>query len=198
MKYIIKISSLFFLAGIVASCQKVITLNLGSASPKFVIEGKLTDSAGMAEVLISQTKNFYADNNFVGITGAVVTITDDSGVVTTLAPTDSGVYQSPVLVGQQLHTYTLQVNIGGQQFSAVSTMPVKVPFDSLYITNDVSFGSSRKVATVQYKDPAGKGNSYQFLEYVNGKQQQAIFTDNDDYTDGNKVILPLNIFASDK
>jgi hypothetical protein len=197
MKYLIKICSLFFLVATLASCTKVIHLNLKNSDPLFVVEGTITDSIGTAQVLISKTKDFYADNTFVGITGAVVTITDDSGIITILAATDSGVYQSPTLVGQQNRTYTLNVNVGGQTFTAISTMPVKVPFDSLYITNEPSFGSARKTATVVYTDPAGKGNSYRFVEYLNGKQQQALFVGNDDYTDGNKNIVPLNIFGGD-
>ncbi|HTB52632.1 MAG TPA: DUF4249 domain-containing protein [Ferruginibacter sp.] len=197
MKYCIKICSLFFLLSILGSCKKVITLDLGSVPPKYVIEGTITDSVGTAQVLISQTKDFYSNNNFIGITGAIVTVTDDSGVVTTFVATDSGVYQSATLVGQQNHSYTLNVNIAGQLFSAVSTMPVKVPFDSLFITTDASFGSSKKVANVQYKDPLGKGNSYRFVEYINGIEQQTIYAGNDDYTDGNKVTIELNNFGAD-
>jgi hypothetical protein len=197
MKYYIKICVLFFLLFAMNSCKKVITLNLSSAAPKYVVEGSITDSVGTAQVLISQTKDFYADNSFVGITGAIVTITNDSGIVTTFTAIDSGVYASPLLVGQQNHTYTLNVIVAGQTFTATSTMPTKVPFDSLFITSNASFGSAKNVANVQYKDPAGKGNSYRFIEYVNGIQQQAIFIENDDLTDGNKVISQLNIFGSD-
>jgi Domain of unknown function (DUF4249) len=197
MKYLIKICSLFFIVSIITSCTKVITLNLKNTNPLFVIEGTITDSIGTAQVLISQTQDFYADNGFVGITGATVTITNDSGVITTLVATDSGVYQSPTLIGQQNHTYTLNVIVAGQTFTATSIMPVKVPFDSLYITSNPTFGSSKNVANIVYQDPPGKGNNYRFVEYVNGKQQQTIFASNDDLTDGNKVIAPLNIFGGD-
>ena len=169
-------------------------LPLKNATPQYVIEGTVTDSIGTAKVLISQTKDFYSDNNFIGVPGAIVTITNDSGVVTTLAATDSGVYTSPTLVGQQNHAYTLNVNIAGQFFTATSTMPTKVPFDSLFITLNPGFGSTKRVANVQYKDPLGMGNSYRFIEYVNGYQQQNVFAENDDFTDGNKVISQLNIF----
>jgi hypothetical protein len=197
MKYYIKICMLFFLLFAMNSCKKVVKLNLNNAAPKYVVEGTITDSIGTAQVLISQTKDFYADNSFVGITGAIVTITNDSGIVTTLTAIDSGIYTSPLLIGQQNHTYTLNVVVAGQMFTATSIMPTKVPFDSLFVTSDASFGSPKNVANVQYRDPVGKGNSYRFIEYVNGTQQQAIFIENDDLTDGNKVISQLNIFGSD-
>jgi len=197
MKYSIKICALCFLLFMMNSCTKVITLKLNNATPEYVVEGTITDSIGTAQVLISQTKDFYANNSFVGITGAIVTITNDSGVVTTLTATDSGVYTSPILVGQQNHTYTLNVLVAGKTFTATSTMPTKVPFDSLFISTNASFGSAKKVANVQYQDPIGKGNSYRFIEYVNGTQQEAVFAENDDLTDGNKMIMPLNIFGSD-
>ncbi|HMG83170.1 MAG TPA: DUF4249 domain-containing protein [Ferruginibacter sp.] len=177
------------------ACTKVIVLKLNNASPLYVIEGTITDSLGTAQVLISQTKDFYASNTFVGVPGAVVTITNDSGVVTNLTATDSGVYTAPLLIGQQNHSYTLNVAIGTQTFKAISTMPVKVPFDSLFITSTPGFGSAVKVANVQYNDPPGKGNSYFFVEYINGRHQQALFEENDDYTDGNKVISQLTVFG---
>lgn len=194
MRYLIQTCFIFFMLCMLNSCTKVITLNLNNASPKYVIEGTLTDSVGTAQVLISQTKDFYADNSFIGVAGAIVTITNDSGIVTTLVATDSGVYQSPLLTGLQNHSYTLNVLVGEQTFTATSTMPTNVPFDSLYIVSNTTFGNSKKIATVQYHDPLGKGNSYRFVEYVNGKQQQALFEENDDFTDGNLVISQLNIF----
>jgi hypothetical protein len=197
MKLIIKTGSLFFFVCMLTACTKVITLNLNNSSPKYVVEGTITDSIGTAKVLISQTKDFYASNAFVGVTGAVVTITSDGGVVTTLAATDSGVYTAPLLTGQQNHTYVLNVLVAGQTFTATSTMPAKVSFDSLFITLNPTFGSTKKVANIQYQDPPGKGNSYRAIEYVNSFQQQTIFVNNDDFTDGNKVIAPLNIFGGD-
>jgi hypothetical protein len=197
MKYYIKILLPCLFIGMMLSCKKVIKLNLDNSSPKYVIEGTITDSLGTAQVLISQTKDFYANNSFVGVTGAVVTITNDSGVVTPLIATDSGVYTSPLLVGSQNHSYTLNVFVGGQSFIATSTMPSVVTFDSLFITVDNTFGKADKVANVQYKDPPGKGNSYRFIEYINGQQEKTIFVENDDFTDGNKIVSPLNIFNSD-
>ena len=74
MNAYIKIFIGCFIAILLFSCKKVITLKLNNSSPQYIIEGTITDSVGTAKVLISQTQNFYSQNGFVGISGAVVTI----------------------------------------------------------------------------------------------------------------------------
>src|SRR4051812_49436229 len=61
------------IVAIFSSCEKVIDLKLDNAEKKYVIEGIVTDQAGTAKVLISQTKNFDEGNSFIGIPGATVT-----------------------------------------------------------------------------------------------------------------------------
>lgn len=173
------------------SCEKVIDIDLNDVEKKYVIEGVLTDQEGSAVVQLSQTKNFSDDNQFVGVTGATVTVADNEGNTTTLQETAAGVYGSGSLTGESGKTYKLTVELGGTTFTASSIMPAKVNLDSLYITEDYFFGEVRKTVNVQYQDPPGLGQSYRFVEYVNGAKENRIFIRNDDYTDGNESTVKL-------
>src|SRR5215831_4773012 len=129
----------------ISSCQKVIQLDLNKSDKKYVIEASVTDQPGTAELLLSQTKNFDDNNNFVGVSGAKVTVKEEGGGLTTFTETTPGHYQASNLVGSSGKTYDLNVNVGGQVFTATSEMPVKVNLDTIYTTDENLFAETRKI-----------------------------------------------------
>jgi hypothetical protein len=181
----------------ITSCEKVIDVNLDSVEKKYVIEGNITNVPGTCQVKITQTKDFDEDNTFPGVSGATVTVSDNGGTPVALTETSTGVYETTAINGTIGHTYTLTVNVGGQTFTAPSTMPVLVTFDSIYIDEQTFFGDLRKVPTLVYQDPEGKGNGYHFIQYKNGVRESTIFVRNDDFTDGNKITTALLSFGGD-
>ncbi|MDF2380661.1 DUF4249 domain-containing protein [Nostoc ellipsosporum NOK] len=171
-----------------SSCEKVIDLDLNSAEKKYVIEAVLTDIPGQAKVTLTQTKDFDEDNTFPGIDGATVTITENGGPTTTLVRTSAGVYEAPGLTGVSGRTYTLSLTAPtGEVFTAVSTMPQKVLMDTIYASDEFFFGENLKVINVEHPDPIGLGNSYRYIQYVNGQRKTAIQIRNDEYSDGRKI-----------
>lgn len=67
-----------------ASCQKVINVDLKEGDKKLVIDAVMTDHEGECTVKLSQTKAFYDDNSFVGMSGAQVTISSGGQLLSTL------------------------------------------------------------------------------------------------------------------
>ncbi|HTN05977.1 DUF4249 domain-containing protein [Agriterribacter sp.] len=180
------------------SCEKVIDVALKDSEKQYVIEGAVTNRPGDCTVRVSKTKNFSDNNDFEGIANAAVLVTDNNGNTTTLTETTTGVYQSAILTATTGNTYTLHVQVNGQTFAASCTMPVMVNMDSLYIEEESFFGKRLKLANVQYTDPVGKGNSYRFIQYVNGVKEKNIFIRDDDYSDGNISGITLFTAPDDK
>jgi Domain of unknown function (DUF4249) len=192
----IKTLSFFILTIVIfSSCEKVIHLELNSADKKYVIEAIVTDQPGTSVVLISQTKNFEEDNNFPGISGAVVKMTENGGNTFTLNETSPGKYENPSLLGASGKTYNLSVSVGGKTFSAVSTMPQRVNLDTIFVTDEFLFTDTRKIVNTVYQDPPGRGNDYRFIQYINNKKSDQIIVNNDDYTDGRLVFNKLFYFS---
>lgn len=199
-----KLNRSFRLTGLLAvlalislsSCEKVIDIDLNKAEKRYVVEAIVNDQTG-ARVLLSQTKDFEDDNNFVGVGGAVVEITENGGATTTLTETSAGIYEAPALIGISGKTYSLSVKLDGQFFTAVSTMPQKISLDTLYVTDELLFGDTYKIANVEYKDPAGRGQNYRFVQYLNGVKETEIFVYTDEYTDGRNVATKLFYFPED-
>lgn len=168
-----------------ASCQDVVDLDLDAADQQIVIEGILTDQPGKHRVQIVQSVPFDQPNQFPPVSGALVTIADDAGLLDTLPENTPGVYETQKLTqGIAGRTYTLRVVAEGKTFTARSTMPAAVPFDNLRAEAD--FGGDFSLVT-EFQDPAGLGNFYNFSVQVNGERKPNIFTLNDELTDGNFV-----------
>ncbi len=172
------------------SCNKeeVIQLDLSSAPVQYVIEGTVTDEARPYSVRITQSVPFDQANNFPAVQGALVVISDNAGQMDTLLENSPGLYEtSEGKTGVYGLTYTLQVWIKGTLFTAKSTMPNKVAFDDLSVIN-LPFGGENALTLMPFfKDPAGLGNNYQFVQSNNGKRQPYIFVMDDRNNDGAQI-----------
>lgn len=190
----IKNIAIFFILFFLYSCDKVIDIDIKDVEKKYVIEAVITDTVNSCRVNLTQTFNMNDSNKFVGVEGANITISEDGRQPIKLTPLGDGLYRTN-LRGRPGHTYTLHVEVGGQEFTATSTMPVtKVIYDSLYATERIFLGKTRKIATVNFTDPPGLGNIYRFVQYVNGVKENTIFILEDKFIDGRKVVHELLVF----
>lgn len=176
-----------------SACKKVIDVDLKGTTPQVVIEGNITDAGGPYEVKITKTVDFAAGNVYPPVTNAVVTITDSTMNRTEqLRQVDSGIYLTSHIVGVSRHTYGMEVDVDGQHYSASSTMPVRVPLDSITFAENVNFNNQMEInAVVNFQDPIGLGNYYMFTEYVNSRQIPDIFVFEDRLSDGRSIQDPL-------
>jgi hypothetical protein len=140
---------------------------------------------------LSTTKNMSEPNIFPGVSGAAITVTDDAGNNIAFRETTPGYYLAPSFVGVAGKTYKLEVKVNGETFTARSTMPQKINLDTVFISNEILFGETRKLVNLSYQDPPGKGQCYRYVQYINGKKSKPIFANNDDYSDGKYVETKL-------
>jgi hypothetical protein len=197
MKNIFKIFFFSVCQVILFSCQKVVTLNLSTSAPQLVIQGEVTDGPGPYKISINQSVDFYADNNYPTVSGAVVELTDDQGNSDSLKETSPGVYSTSVLQGKPGSTYSLSVTAQNNHYSAVSTMPYAVPLDSVTFNVTSGFGQQRIDAMVNFQDPPAVANYYEFVEYINGQAfPRNNFVLDDRLSDGKYISLVLRTDSS--
>jgi hypothetical protein len=171
------------------SCKKVINVDLNDAAPKIVIEGEVTDQVGPFTVKVTQTVPFSASNEFPGVTGAVVTITDSANaLVYPLAEKSPGNYSTSTLRGFPGHTYLLSVAVGGKTYTASSKMPFAVKLDSVGFAENRDINNNKEInAVVNFQDPTGLGNDYRFVEHVGTRLVPDIFVFEDRLSDGRYI-----------
>ncbi len=194
-KYIaamICLSTMLFMTG----CEKEIDVDLKSVEPRVVIEG-LVKKDSLATVRITMTKDFYEDNNFPPVNGAVVTISDDAGNTEVLQQDIKGTYVAKYLKGVENRTYYLQVKVNGEEYTAVSKMPEVVPIDTIKMYPIPSFGYAMPM--VCFYDPAGIENYYRNILYMNRVRMDIGSEATDtDQRDGVLIERILPVFDDDK
>ncbi|WP_183560386.1 DUF4249 domain-containing protein [Mucilaginibacter sp. SP1R1] len=204
MKAIFLFIIFFSSALLLTSCNKVIDLNLGNQAGQLVIEGNITNVSGPQSIKLSSNVSFSSTNTYPPVTGAQVTVTDQTGNSFTCAEGPAGTYVIGQLAGETDNTYTMHVVTNGKTYTASSIMPVFVPIDSVTSAkSEFDSGKNKRKITVHYHDPAGIANQYNFLMYVNGVQVKRVLANNDDFTDGNTVDFDLreddiDIYPGDK
>lgn len=184
------IGTFFILLG---GCKKVIDVNLNDASPQIVVEGNIYNTPGPYTIRISKTVNYSADNQFPPVTGASVLVKDiTDGTLDTLKESTPGLYLTKKIKGVSGHEYQLLLTTGSQSYTANTLLPQPVPFDS------VSFeklsrpgGKTDWYAVINYQDPAGVSNYYQFSLLVNGRKINNTFAFEDRLSDGKYVSRTL-------
>lgn len=171
-----------FLCLLFISCEKVITTELKKAEPAIVIEGTITNNAP-GKVTISKSVPFSNNNNFPSITGAKVSVTDNTGRNFVLSESTPGTYTNASLVGIPGRTYTLNITAEGKNYIATSVMPSPVKLDTL-IQDRIILTSSQITVNALFTDPPGFGNYYHFIETINNNRSKIIYVLDDLYQDG--------------
>ncbi|MES2275782.1 MAG: DUF4249 domain-containing protein [Bacteroidota bacterium] len=168
------------------SCQRVIDVDISHGATLLVIEGNITNVTGTQTVSITKTVAYSDANVYPPVTGAAVTMTSTSGLVT-FKETQPGQYTINNFKGRTAQVYQLNVVSDGKTYSAVSTLPTQVNLDSIGISG-ISVGKKTvKTVSVYYHDPPAIANQYYFVLYVNGQQVKRVFTINDSLSDGRIV-----------
>ena len=192
------IYTIIAILGFISSCQKVIDLKLKDSTPQYVIEGEVNSGDSVQTVLISKSVLFGSDNSFPTVSGAIVTIKDNSiNYTETLTEVSPGKYISQHLHGVEGRGYTLTVVVDGKTFTSTSIIPSKVLLDNVSFIDD-SFNEGAKIAIPVRNDPAGIQNNYLFDLYLKRAtdskgwiRDSALMVVDDVFSDGVTTQQPL-------
>jgi hypothetical protein len=176
---------------VLTGCEKVIDIDLNSSAPRVIIEATVSPQAELNVVHLSRSVNFNEDNVYPPITGAIVTVSDGTTeyIFTEREP---GTYRNDTIRAIERRVYTLRVQVAGITYTAQTTAPKEVTFDSLWISKQTFFGQTRYTPNVSYQDPINDSNYYRFIQYLNGKVNPSGNIFDDRLTNGRNARFPLN------
>ncbi len=120
----------------IAGCTTEFVPDSEVTGETLVVEGMITDQNRVNRIRLARSQPIGEMlNNKVPVTGAVVTVTDDDGTVTTLTETAPGTYctDSVLFRGRVGASYSLRALLGGREYETdfMEMKPVP-PIDSLY------------------------------------------------------------------
>lgn len=194
MKNIISIVliTLFF-----TSCEKVVDIKYKSNQDAIVIEGNISNEAGPYFVKITRSVTLTDTGSYPAINNAIVTISDNMGNSEILTTQGNGIYHTTTLKGTEGRTYTLTVQAENQVYTAQSSMPQQVAFDSVKVSEIVFTGEIEYSLIPVYNDPIEEGNNYRFVLSVNNKLINQHFIQNDEVRNGVSNTSRLEINDND-
>lgn len=170
-----------------SSCTKVVDIDLNKSNPQYIIEGEVTDAETAQVIHITRSVNFSDDNQFPGVTNAVVIISDDTGNRDTLLQDQPGYYKTDKIKGVPGRKYDLEILIDNHRFHASSRMPEPVLIDTVTMVERSSFGKQIIAPVVSFHEPKGTGHYYYFMVYRNHHRVKTIYIDSDQANDGSIV-----------
>ncbi|MGC1241576.1 MAG: DUF4249 domain-containing protein [Chryseosolibacter sp.] len=164
--------SIFLLAVVSFSCDEATQLDLRQTPSNIVIEGLLTDKPHYQSVKISRSSDFYSSGKTPRVEDATVMVTDDAGKEYAFIhnprnhPDSMGIYL-PVIdfLGEPGKTYTLNVSVDGEAYTAADKLLTVIPIDKLEF----------QVNEDQEEDPNEPGKIYELLVYAREPQDAENF-----------------------
>jgi hypothetical protein len=163
--------------GILTSCIDEVNLPIRNEEQKLVVEGLITNEKTPYTVRLTYTGTFKGGNlapASLAVSGALVTISDNTGVSVTLKPViqQPGVYRTmdSTFVGQVGQSYTLKI-VTPQGKTFVSTAELLAPLPPIEkltaVFKNVADRSkpSGYQVTADTKDPGETGNYYRWTAY---------------------------------
>lgn len=164
------------------SCEETITIDTSSTDNKVVIEGLVTNVQGQSYVKLSRNRNFYDAGSTGRITDAEVSVMTSGGeqIVFIHNPNSEAgkegyYYPNANFAGSIGSSYTLNVEVEGETYTATDTMLPVTPIDSMVVRlNEDQFEDpddpGRYYAVFMFaKEPQDRVDYYLFKFYRNGE-----------------------------
>ncbi len=160
-----------------SGCEKEITVDLPQPESKIVIESAIEEGQ-YAWAFITRTAAYFArvDSSIIMnmiVTNATVVVSD--GIVNDTLQLTIDPYTFPylkyvgsIIKGEAGKQYWLTVHVEGKTYTAVTTIPNSVPFDSLKFKPDKNQDSLGFI-WIYLRDPDTLGNYYRGFTKVLGK-----------------------------
>jgi len=180
-----------------ASCEDVIDVELNEEDMDlYAVEAKIT-TISEPYVILTKGLPVTVDAEFEGISGAVVTITDDAVPANTITlaedPEKAGFYSTPSGLsypGVKGRTYTVQIVTEGVTLTAMDVLSPVEKIDSIKIYPSLR-GDRQFLGIFTFgRETPGKGNYYKWDIYINDtllNDAATMMVVNDDLVDGNYV-----------
>ena len=162
----IKIYFLLAISILVASCEKVIDVDLNTMAPKLVIDASIKwqkGTLGNEQTINLSTTTSYYSNQIPTVSGATIFITDATNNLFNFVETGSnGSYIctnfSPVLNGN----YVLTVVLNGETYSATETLKPVPPIETIEQKDNTGFSGKDTEIKAIYTDNGTTDDYYLF------------------------------------
>ena len=186
LQKIIIISAGLFVTG----CEKVVNVDLKTASPKLVIDASIDwikNTTGNEQKIVLSTTTGYYSPEFPTVSGALVTVTNASNTVFEFVETPgTGQYVCRNFLPVIGQTYNLKIVLNGQTYTASETFTAVPKIEDNIDQNNKGGEAGDEIEiTFYYKDDASQENYYLNSITQPHTAFPEIEVEDDEHTNGN-------------
>ena len=176
---------------VIVSCTDVIDVEVPIAPPRLVIEASLDWEKGTTgkeqTINLSMSNPYFSNNENNAVTGAIVTIVNDSDLSETIfVDQNNGSYTTLNFNAVLNESYTLTVINDGETYTAKETLLPVPNIEDVYQSIEEGMDKDALEVNIVFNDPDTQENFY--LLKIKEKEDllPQLFYGSDDFTDGNK------------
>ena len=184
---------LMITGSLIISCEDVINVNLKDATPRLVIDGRITNLSDTVKIMLNKSTDYFTPSQIGAVTNGIVKITDSHGISNTLSNNLNGTYLISNIHANPGDSFTLDVLVDGINYTAAASMPVEVRIDTLIIDERPGRPKENQL-NIYFRDPFGIANYYQVKVFkndslLNSNNEFALFSDK--YYDGKSIFITI-------
>lgn len=182
---------LLFLFLFLAGCEKIVTVDLKTESPRLVIDASINWEKGtlgnLQTIKLTTTTGYYQTNIPVA-SGAVVTVTNSSNTVFAFTETpNTGNYICSNFIPRSNEQYKLKVIYKGETYTAEENLILTPSLIDVEQANDLGLNNNEIGIKVNFKDTAGQRNFYLLRSDFSENPFPEYQILDDQFADGNKM-----------
>jgi Domain of unknown function (DUF4249) len=171
------------------SCEKVVDIDLDTASPKLVIEASIIWQKGttgsLQKIKLTTTSNFYTNTTPI-VSGATVFITNsDNKIFDFIEKPNTGEYICSNFETVLNQNYTLTVINNGQNYTATETLKPVANIEEIIQNNEGGLTGKEIQVKAIYTDPANTENYYLYKYRYPNQIKPDYYADEDTFFQGN-------------
>ncbi len=176
------------------SCTDVIEVDVPEAPPRLVIEASMDwvkGTSGNEQLIKLSTSTPFFDNlNSTPVTGAIVSVTNDTDNSEVIFTDDNnGNYSTNEFVPIMGQSYTLKIMHDNEMYLATETMTPVTDITSVFQSRDNGFDKDALEVNIEFNDPKDIENFYLSKFQRRGDLLQTLIGVKDEFTDGNKISI---------
>jgi hypothetical protein len=176
----------------ISSCEDVVDVTVQNDTSRLVIEASIDWEKGTIGneqyIRLSNSSEFFDTTSNTTVTGASIMITNDvSGATFVFEDQNNGNYTTTDFIPVIDHSYTLEVIVNGETYTANETLNAVPEIKELYQATEDGFDDELLELHVVFDDPPKEGNYYFFKFLLEGELLPELEIGDDEFVNGNEL-----------
>ncbi len=175
-----------------ASCTDVVDVEVQNGPERLVVEASIDWEKGtngrVQTIRLRKSTPFFDEDNIIDVTGALVTVTNDSsGETYDFVDQNNGEYRTTSFEPVMGQSYSLRIEYNGEVYTAQETMTPVTDITDVFQDREDGFDEELLEVHIVFTDPETEGDNYLFKFQRQGDLLPDLEYAEDEFVNGNEI-----------